>query len=102
MKNIGTAKLSQTQPNIEEYNNLIAIGVGNLSSVRLWFYENGVIEKSRPKYVPLEWNETERLESTAMIKWFIVVGIKDKENKVEIQMENTSYSDLENLSVTSA
>ena len=69
---------------------------------RLWFYENGVIEKSRPKYVPLEWNVTERLESTAMIKWFIVVGIKNKENKVEIQMENTSYSDLENLSVTSA
>ena len=102
MKDIGTAKLSKNRPIIGDYTKLITIGVGNLSSVRLWFWENEVVEKTRPKYIPLEWKETERLESTAMIKWFIVVGIKNNENKVEIQMEETSYSNPENLSVTSA
>ena len=94
--------MTKTQPNLDEYETCITVGVGNLSSVRLWFYNNGVLEKSRPKYVPLEWNVTERLESTIMIKWFVVVGVKKNENKAKIQMEETSCSYLENLSISSA
>ena len=80
----------------------MTIGVGALSSVRLWHYKNGAIEKARPKYVPLEWNIRDQLETTRMIKWYIIVGNKKEEQKVKIQMDKTTCSYLENLSVSSA
>lgn len=102
MRGIGSSIISNTKPERDEYENFITIGVGSLSSVRLWYSKNGIIEKSRPNFVPLEWRVKERLESTRSIKWYITVGTQKNENKVRIHMEETIYSDLEKLSVSSA
>jgi hypothetical protein len=83
-----------------EYETYVTIGVGVQGSVRLWYKKNGIIEKSRPKYEPLEWTVRDQLESTRMIKWFIIVG--NKRNNREIQMDEIPCTYLENLSVSSA
>jgi hypothetical protein len=87
---------------LNDYDTVITIGVGSLSAIRLWSYENGIIEKTQPKYTPLEWKVNERLESTRTIRWFVLVGIRKDEPKIKIQLDETQCSILENLSVSSA
>jgi hypothetical protein len=93
--------LSKNPPNGNDYDTFITIGVGRLSSVRLWYQENGKLEKTRPKYVPLEWSERDTLESTRSIKLYITVGSNIKTKNTEEKYDTNYKLDLENLSVTS-